>query len=468
MNIYKFIWPHPIPKPRPLTPSPYLISPDSVKPEPVYIRSKEKCKKYIETKIDNFSKNNANLQKFSSLPIVESLFNLYLFKKYKSGCVLLVDKQYYITGVSMYTQFPNYNLEIYDTVSTQIVDCIKRGTKLIIIPLCLVFGNYSAHANILIYRQATNELEHFEPHGRKFMGEIAERKLIKYEIDVFVSIFNVHLKHAGFNEVEFIESSKVCPYAKGFQRLEGAVPNKKYAIGGYCGAWSMLFTELALANPSLSSREIIEIVYDRAGGLLGGQYLKNVIEGYSDHISDKINKYYSILFNKVMTTAEIQCRDDLATDDEKIVIMDEFRFIVDLEMELIMSNTSVKRKLVHLKRIRPKDDPLVTKKIVILEKMQVLEELLTPVSKSLQLPLPVKKICPEGKHLNPVTNRCNKDKKNVTQKICPEGQHLNPVTNRCNKDKAKPKNVTKKICPEGKHLNVKTNRCNKDKKVQTI
>jgi hypothetical protein len=163
------------------------------------------------------------------------------------------------------------------------------------------------------------------------------------------------------------------------------------------------------------------------------------------------------------------CSSDLlATDDEKIVIMDEFRFIVDLEMELIMSNTSVKRKLVHLKRIRPKDDPLVTKKIVILEKMQVLEELLTPVSKSLQLPLPVKKICPEGKHLNPVTNRCNKDKKNVTQKICPEGQHLNPVTNRCNKDKAKTKNVTKKICPEGKHLNVKTNRCNKDKKVQTI
>ena len=463
MNIYKFIWPDPIPTPRPLTPSPYLISPDSVNPEPVYIRSKKECKKYIEAKVDKFSTNNANLQKFSSRPIVRTLFNLYLLKKYKSDCVLIVDKIHYRMGVIMETQNPDDNLQVYDAVSIQLIECIKRGTKIIIIPLSIVFED-SAHANILIYRQASNELEHFEPHGRKFAGEKVEKESIKYELDVFVSIFNLHLKHAGFPNVKFIESGKVCPYDRGLQRLEGAIPNKQDTIGGYCAAWSMFFTELALANPSLSSSEIIEIVYKKAGGLLGGQYLKNVIEGYSNHLSDKINKYYSILFNRVMTTVEIQCMEDNATNEEYNIILEEFRFIVDLEMELIMSNISIKRKIVHLKRIRPKD-PLVTKKIAILEKMQALEELSTPVSKS----LPVKKktkICPEGKHLNPVTNRCNK-LHNVTQKICPEGYHLNILTNRCNKDKkipTKPKNVTQKICPEGKHLNVKTNRCNKDKK----
>jgi len=58
------------------------------------------------------------------------------------------------------------------------------------------------------------------------------------------------------------------------------------------------------------------------------------------------------------------------------------------------------------------------------------------------------KVCPPGKVLNPVTNRCvkdpaNKDKdKNDTPnanavgkaKICPPGKVLNPVTNRCIKD----------------------------------
>ena len=64
------------------------------------------------------------------------------------------------------------------------------------------------------------------------------------------------------------------------------------------------------------------------------------------------------------------------------------------------------------------------------------------------------KICPEGKILNPKTNRCIKNK---TVKICPEGKILNLKTNRCIKNK------TVKICPPGKVLNLKTNRCIKIK-----
>jgi hypothetical protein len=134
------------------------------------------------------------------------------------------------------------------------------------------------------------------------------------------------------------------------------------------------------------------------------------------------------------------------------------------------------------------------------------------------------KICPEGKVLNPLTNRCvnlktlnklpkkqlsipehpespsikikknsvknntntNKDVNNIKnvkdviqkKKICPEGSVLNPLTNRCNKikkiantnkDVNNIKNVKdviqkKKICPEGSVLNPLTNRCNKIKK----
>jgi hypothetical protein len=109
-------------------------------------------------------------------------------------------------------------------------------------------------------------------------------------------------------------------------------------------------------------------------------------------------------------------------------------------------------------------------------------------------PLKTPKICPEGKVLNPKTNRCISIKnikstfKNSPErpksplkppkppkqpKVCPEGKVLNPKTNRCimlkNKKKSPHKSSPKqsplkppkqpKVCPEGKVLNPKTGRC---------
>jgi hypothetical protein len=82
-----------------------------------------------------------------------------------------------------------------------------------------------------------------------------------------------------------------------------------------------------------------------------------------------------------------------------------------------------------------------------------------------------KKECPEGKVLNPLTNRCisikniNKLAKNPLSKVdksCPEGKVLNPKTGRCIKKENFLKLVAPrvpKICPEGKVLNPKTGRC---------
>ncbi len=69
-----------------------------------------------------------------------------------------------------------------------------------------------------------------------------------------------------------------------------------------------------------------------------------------------------------------------------------------------------------------------------------------------------KKICPEGKVLNPKTNRCIKSKtvKKIDEKIekkCPEGKVLNPKTNRCIADKTiKKKVVVKKKMEESEKL----------------
>jgi len=93
-----------------------------------------------------------------------------------------------------------------------------------------------------------------------------------------------------------------------------------------------------------------------------------------------------------------------------------------------------------------------------------------------------KKECPEGKVLNPLTNRCIKIKSinklpkvslSKIDKKCPEGKVLNPKTGRCIKkenlikmnakndknDKNDKNAKVAKECPEGKVLNPKTGRC---------
>ena len=91
------------------------------------------------------------------------------------------------------------------------------------------------------------------------------------------------------------------------------------------------------------------------------------------------------------------------------------------------------------------------------------------ITKSIKKTSKKVKVCPEGKVINPLTNRCiklktiNKVRKNPfskpekpeinIKKSCPEGKVINPKTGRCIKK------VEKKICPEGKVINPKTGRC---------
>uniref|UniRef100_A0A6C0HJP8 Uncharacterized protein n=1 Tax=viral metagenome TaxID=1070528 RepID=A0A6C0HJP8_9ZZZZ len=461
------IWPDPIPPAPPLPPM--VLKEPNLEGSPKYPRSKHKCKKYIEKKIDYFSVNNANLKKFSNLSIVLSLFYIYLFKKYKSGCVLTLDT---FNNTGLYVDLVNSfsNIQRYTSISKQMLTCIKRGVNIIVIPLYISAGR-TGHANILIYRKATNVLEHFEPHGAYYGGESdRDRDLVTYETTTFWRNLNMHLKKANIHEVELVESFKVCPHIRGFQSLEGAIPNKQKTIGGYCTAWSMFFTELALANPALSSKEIVEIVFIKGGGFLGGQYMKDIIEGYSNHVSDKIDKYYSMLFNEVMTTVDIQCRWDNASEEEKRKIWNDFLLIRDIEMELIAGKYSIQQKIESQKKeiqslIRyPSVSKIylemLKKKLDILEKMQQLDGFQLSPTNSFEpspgrtSPSPPKtKPKPKSKSKSKSTSKVAESKskvvtqkaqKEVIVKTCPEGEYLNPVTNRCNKIKTKKDPSTRK------------------------
>lgn len=66
----------------------------------------------------------------------------------------------------------------------------------------------------------------------------------------------------------------------------------------------------------------------------------------------------------------------------------------------------------------------------------------------------IKKKCPEGKKLNPMTGMCIKKAAPAPKKKCPAGKMINPLTGRCIK-----KPEPKKKCPPGKMINPLTGRC---------
>lgn len=73
-------------------------------------------------------------------------------------------------------------------------------------------------------------------------------------------------------------------------------------------------------------------------------------------------------------------------------------------------------------------------------------------------PVEVIATCPEGKYLNPDTNRCRTVEEAVNAlAACSEGQERNPVTNRCRSIVSATTELTP--CDEGQERNPATNRC---------
>lgn len=129
-------------------------------PEPIHIKK-------IHSKLDLFSKKNI-VRQWSGYEIIDTLFYLYLFNKYKNNCLI---KHPGITssialGLELHITEKVANRKIYKdhllSVSKQLSECIGRNLNSIVIPLYLKTTNGNGgHANLLIYRKNDNTIEHF-------------------------------------------------------------------------------------------------------------------------------------------------------------------------------------------------------------------------------------------------------------------------------------------------------------------
>jgi hypothetical protein len=493
--------------------------------------------KKIDTKLKSLNKTGTeNILHFAGSNEVEAMFYLYLFKKYKSNC-FLHDKNLRtrILGMSILISEkyePQQVGEIQDqldNLSKILVDCIANlDTKIIIVPVQLLF-TVGAHANVLIYRKNLNQIEHFEPHGRKFSRneDDVNNKIIEKWMNLFVLKINARLQLIKQPAIKFIESSEVCPYIDGLQNMEGW-SNLTTIAGveppGYCTAWSMFFTELCLKNPEIPSSLLINYVFQillSMSNMEKNNYLKSVIRGYSVFINQKINKYFSVFFSCGLTIQKIKSLSRSELSNFKNIL----RHLIELEMNLVTDplylKTSLERIKIELTNLNESlnlssDDEAIKKEIKKLTAKKTIFEIYKNLIKfsnptdSVSYSLSRTKSCPPGKEINPKTGRCvnvktqktkTKTKKTKTKKTkkvklkqtiksCPPGKEINPKTGRCVNVKTQkikleevkleevkvaleplivPEPVTKS-CPPGKEINPKTGRCVKTKtqKIQKV
>jgi hypothetical protein len=458
----------------------------------------------VEYKIDKTSKKIIMLglrginkiPHFSGTALIESMFFLYLFKKYKAPCYLIEDYKsgYEILGVTLpieneYTEDSLRPIITYlKSVASKLVKCILNGANIIMIPLELRIyqdtKDSMGHANMLIYRKKYNHIEHFEPHGQKFIaGSIENQVLIQQSINLLLKIFvesineelftHSHKSAKDINPLQLITSNDVCPYLHGFQAEEEFIDLFKDVEkegGGYCSAWSMFFTELCLKNPNLTSNEIITRVFNLYNRSKIGEFLRNVIRGYALFIDEKINKYFAFLNEGEPLNIEKIIK--MSTGDKNI-LYGKMKFIINMEMEMAYNPNSLDEKIKTLKKEiqiyerygrfpqtvdyhddddddvkalykRLEYDTLLTYKRNIDHFDSVNSESDIQIVSN-KPEILIEKGCPPGKEINPVTKRCIKIKVKTPRqekkilinelihlpKECPPGKEWNPDTRRC-------------------------------------
>lgn len=428
---------------------------------------------------------------------MRTMFYLYLFSRYKQSCVITLQpscrvlpdicQEYGDIIFALYTwelsdsrkqkDYENYQIDF----AKEVEKCLKKK-ELVVVPLRLYFPGYGpfkdsasggSHANLLIFRKNARTIEVFEPHGQAFGGGGDEGAKVRDAYMRFIKLFNSKTKLPNYTP---LMSDQVCPNMNGFQSLEGYsnVIRASGEGGGYCSVWSMFMTELILKNPTVSTHDILQSIFNmlsmpkyagREKKVDIGAYLHYLMRGYTTYITRKVAKYNQLIFgDRPMNAIKL---GNANVDYGGISKFREyFGLYLGLQAETILNDISYRALKAKLEK--RKTYPLFTKygrdKVMeFLDKMinqQDLRTDFTPVMnprntveriKSLQFKSP----CPPGKVRSEKTGRCIKAR-NKTQK--------NTLKNKKANQKIAAKTVKK--CPPGKFYNEKTKRCNKIKPVK--
>jgi hypothetical protein len=125
------------------------------------------------------------------------------------------------------------------------------------------------HSNLLIYRPKQGIVDHFEPHGPSFYTKMEYfEEFNRYIDEGMKKLWEEQLtKYIG--KVKYISRNITCPIREGIQVLSG---------GEYCALITIFMAEMCLKNPTISTTEIINKVYEISKK--DPAYIKRILHGY--------------------------------------------------------------------------------------------------------------------------------------------------------------------------------------------
>jgi hypothetical protein len=310
---------------------------------------------------------------YSPITLLTSISNLYLIKKYNTNCFMYGNKgndENFIYGGFVFSFSPGQiDLPIERIVPDMLrqinsknllfqidnfLNCIKNGNSVIIIPLLLEFADGTHHANMLIYRKDLNTIEHFEPHGsfldlRPDYGD-KMTTILQLLIDKINEV-NTTPKSRFFSvlpsNIRLMPSNEVCIRGRGLQAIQSQLASFSIEGAGYCQMWSLLFAEMALLNPTLSSTDILEYIYRLLERQNGPIFLSNIIRGYVSMLGDEISLYLSQYINNAFTIENISyiCR---VLFPYAVSISEMLAFIVYMEVNVDVLSVAMPKTMAQI------------------------------------------------------------------------------------------------------------------------
>jgi len=207
-------------------------------------------------------------------------------REYESVCStrLVASNEYFVeVNISEGTyKISNYLLTLYE-------DCKVRDVRFFILPIYLIFpqvydgtsesiSQVTGHSNAVLIDTKMKLVEWFEPHGEMYKGHpflIFDTKRIVWGI-----------------------LGKIFPGFEAFFTFRNALESCSYLApqrgdrDTYCLGWSLLFIEMRLLNPLLTSEDIFR-KFDRL--IVGDDRKLRYIKRYIIHVEGKVREFISKL-----------------------------------------------------------------------------------------------------------------------------------------------------------------------------
>ena len=324
--------------------------------------------------LESFNKKGQEFEsrgiEFAPTTILTGISNLYLIKKYGTNCFMygnnskigeFIHGGFIINFLSGRLDSPITGDFLSEFIAKNLIQiqnflkCVKKTSNpVIIIPLALIFSDGGHHANMLIYKRDLNTFEHFEPHGSSFSLNPSYGDKIKTILESLVNKINelnttpsTQFFGSLPNNIRLVPSNAVCIHARGLQAIQEELALFEIERGQYCQMWSLLFAELALLNPTMTSKDILDQIHRLLETKNGPRFLSNVIRGYVSILGEGISMYLSEYINNAFTIENMSYIFTINRDYAEY-LASVLQLVIDLEVNAEMLLMSMPQTIAQI------------------------------------------------------------------------------------------------------------------------